>query len=86
MGLTESLAAEVAASGVRVQAIFPGPVSTPLVDQTILARPFGGAISAERFAETVLALVDTPRDAVIMHPHVLPFRGAFVRPRTHPGA
>jgi 3-oxoacyl-[acyl-carrier protein] reductase len=77
VGLTEALAAEVAAWGIRVQAIFPGPVSTPLVDQTLLARPFGGAISADAFANAVLAILDTPRDAVLIHPHVLPFRGAF---------
>jgi 3-oxoacyl-[acyl-carrier protein] reductase len=77
VGLTEALAAEVASHGIRVQAIFPGPVATPLVDQTLLARPFGGAISAEAFADTVVALLDMPRDAALIHPHVLPFRGAF---------
>ena len=77
VGLTETLAAEVAAHGIRAQAIFPGPVSTPLVDQTLLARPFGGAISAETFAESVVALIDMPPDAMLVHPHVLPFRGAF---------
>jgi 3-oxoacyl-[acyl-carrier protein] reductase len=86
VGLTEALAAEVGATGIRVQAIFPGPVSTPLVDQTILARPFGGAITAEAFAQTVLALVDTPRDSMIIHPHVLPFRGAFVEQHDTTGA
>jgi 3-oxoacyl-[acyl-carrier protein] reductase len=77
VGLTEALAAEVGAQGIRVQAIVPGPVSTPLVDQTLLARPFGGAISAETFAESVIALIDMPTDAMLVHPHVLPFRGAF---------
>ena len=77
VGLTEALAAEVGAQGIRVQAIFPGPVTTPLVDQTLLARPFGGAISAEAFADAVVALLETPRDAMLIHPHVLPFRGAF---------
>jgi len=77
VGFTEALAAEVASAGIRVQAIFPGPVTTPLVDQTLLARPFGGAISAEAFADAVVALLETPRDAMLIHPHVLPFRGAF---------
>lgn len=77
VGLTESLSEEVAANGIKVQAIFPGPVETPLVDNTMLARPFGGAISAEHFADTVMYLVTQPNDATIVHPHVLPFRGAF---------
>jgi 3-oxoacyl-[acyl-carrier protein] reductase len=77
VGFTEALAAEVAGQGIRVQAIFPGPVTTPLVDQTLLARPFGGAISAEAFADAIVALLETPRDTILIHPHVLPFRGAF---------
>jgi NAD(P)-dependent dehydrogenase (short-subunit alcohol dehydrogenase family) len=77
VGLSEALAAEVAAHGIRVQTIFPGPVTTPLIDQTQLARPFGGAISADAFADAVLALLDAPRDATLVHTHVLPFRGAF---------
>ena len=77
VGLTESLAQEVASQGIKVQAIFPGPVETPLVDNTMLARPFGGAITAEHFADTVMHLVTQPDDAIIIHPHVLPFRGAF---------
>ena len=77
VGLTESLSEEVAANGIKVQAIFPGPVETPLVDNTMLARPFGGAITAKHFADTVMHLVTQPDDAIIVHPHVLPFRGAF---------
>ena len=46
VGLTESLAEEVSSYGIRVQAVFPGAVETPLVDNTILARPFGGTITA----------------------------------------
>lgn len=81
VGFSEALAQEVERDGVRVQVVFPGPVETPLVDQTILARPFGGAIAAEHFAATVVALLRQPTDSVIVHPHVLPFRGAFKRGR-----
>ena len=77
VGLTESLSQEVDSKGIKVQAIFPGPVETPLVDNTMLARPFGGAITAEHFADTVMYLVTQSDDATIVHPHVLPFRGAF---------
>ena len=77
VGLTESLAEEVGSYGIRVQAVFPGPVETPLVDNTMLARPFGGAIVADSFASTIMSLVTQPADATIVHPHILPFRGAF---------
>lgn len=77
VGLTEALAAEVESQGIRVQAIFPGPVQTPLVDNTKLARPFGGAIEADNFARAVMYLVAQPTGATIVHPHVIPFRGAF---------
>jgi NAD(P)-dependent dehydrogenase (short-subunit alcohol dehydrogenase family) len=73
VGLTESLSAEVGRYGVRVQAVFPGPVDTPLVDDTRLARPFGGSLSAETFAEILFGLIEQPLDSTIIHPHILPF-------------
>lgn len=77
VGLTEALAAEVASLGIRVQAIFPGAVDTRLVKWTNLARPFGGAITADNFAQAVLWLIQQPSDTVVVHPHILPFRGAL---------
>ncbi len=77
VGLTESLAEEVSSYGIRVQAVFPGPIETPLVDNTMLARPFGGIIAADSFASTIMSLVTQPADATIVHPHILPFKGAF---------
>ena len=77
VGLTESLAEEVSSYGIRVQAVFPGAVETPLVDNTMLARPFGGTITADNFASTIMRLVTLPEDANVVHPHVIPFRGAF---------
>ncbi|MEM9386850.1 MAG: SDR family oxidoreductase [Pseudomonadota bacterium] len=77
VGLTEVIAQEEERHGVRAQVIFPGPVETPLVDQTILARPFGGAVKAEHFADAVVFLARHPVDGVLVHPHLLPFRGYF---------
>lgn len=72
VGLTESLAEEVSSQGIRVQALFPGMVRTPLVAQTAIAHRYGGNISAEEFAATVLYLVNEPPDTMSVHPHVLP--------------
>lgn len=74
VGLTESLASEVQAQGIQVQAVFPGPVTTPLVDETLLARPFGGSMPAEHFAQAVVELARNPGEATIVHPHMLPVR------------
>ena len=37
-GLTQAAAAELAPSGIRVNAVFPGPVATPMLDQHTQAR------------------------------------------------
>jgi|JYMV01.1.fsa_nt_gi 3-oxoacyl-[acyl-carrier protein] reductase len=73
VGLTESLEQEVGQYGVRVQCVFPGAVSTPLTNNTMLARPFGGTISAESFAQTVVYIATQPMDTRLVHPHVIPF-------------
>ena len=39
LGLTKTAAIEYAASGIRVNAVCPGPVQTPLVDNMLVAQP-----------------------------------------------
>lgn len=81
------LAGEVGAEGIRVRTIFPGPVETPLIRDTLLDGPFGGRISDASFAEALLGLLDLgcgdreggDRDGgdqngggMLVDPHVLP--------------
>ncbi|MBD0347270.1 MAG: SDR family oxidoreductase [Coleofasciculus sp. Co-bin14] len=74
VGFTEALAEEVGAYGIRVQALFPGPVKTPLVEKTALVRRFGGRyINTATIAQTIVHLVQQPPDAIMIHPHILPF-------------
>lgn len=73
VGFAEAVAAEVADHGIRVQAVFPGPVDTPLVKQTALAKPFGGSLDGAQFAVAVMYHVtQQPSDAMAIHPHILP--------------
>ena len=71
---TEVLAREVEDLGVRVRAIFPGPVETPLIQNTVLDSPFGGRVGASGFADSVLDLLDLGPELSIRTPHILPIR------------
>ncbi|SMY09276.1 SDR family oxidoreductase [Flavimaricola marinus] len=67
-----TLAQEVAPDGVRVRTIFPGPVESPLIKDTLLDGPFGGRISDTSFADALLGLIDLGQDGVVIDPHFLP--------------
>ncbi|QIB35170.1 SDR family NAD(P)-dependent oxidoreductase [Ancylobacter pratisalsi] len=70
--LFRTLAEEVAEQGVRVHTLFPGPVETPLIADTMLHAPYGGRITAEHFATSVLDLIELNRSAVFAEPIILP--------------
>ena len=76
---TRSLAEEAAEYGVRVNALFPGPVEAPLIAGTALARPFGGSMTPDSFAEAAIELLRMD-GAAIPDPHILPL------PRRRQGA
>jgi 3alpha(or 20beta)-hydroxysteroid dehydrogenase len=61
-GLTQAAAGELATSGIRVNAVFPGPIATPMLDdetQTRLAAsaPFGRIGQPSEVADAVAFLV-----------------------------
>ena len=76
IGLSESLAEEVSAYGVRVQTLLPDAVDTPLWEQN---GPMGSrasfALPPERVAECILSLLTLPRDAFFLNPVIAPFQG-----------
>lgn len=61
-GLTQTVAAELAASGIRVNAVFPGPIATPMLDQVtqqrlVHASPTGRIGRPSEVADAVAFLV-----------------------------
>ncbi len=80
---TQSLAAEAAEHGVRVNAVFPGPVATPLIERTPLAIEFGGRMTAAHFAQALVQLLEFPVDCVAVDPYILPMMGANTNPQGH---
>lgn len=66
------LAAEMEDEGVRVRTIFPGPVETPLIADTLLDGPFGGRVGADGFSDAVFGLIELGRRMVLPDPHILP--------------
>jgi 3alpha(or 20beta)-hydroxysteroid dehydrogenase len=61
-GLTQAAAAELAPAGVRVNAVFPGPIATPMLDAATQARlaenaPFGRIGEPREVADAVAFLV-----------------------------
>ena len=75
IGLSESLAAEVSAYGVRVQTVLPDAVDTPLWDQNSSAaiKP-PDLLPPERVAEFIVYMLELPREAYLLNPIIAPMR------------
>jgi 3-oxoacyl-[acyl-carrier protein] reductase len=75
IGLSESLAAEASAYGVRVQTILPDAVETPLWDQNSPAaiKP-PDLLTPERVADLIVYMLELPKDAYLLNPIIAPMR------------
>jgi 3alpha(or 20beta)-hydroxysteroid dehydrogenase len=63
-GLTQAAAGELATAGIRVNAVFPGPIATPMLDADTQARlaasaPFGRIGEPSEVADAVAFLVSS---------------------------
>jgi len=73
IGLTESLAEEARAFGVRVQVLLPGAIDTPMWDQNGPIHRPEFALAPARVADVVLFMLTLPADTILREPVVEPF-------------
>lgn len=75
IALSESIAEEVRAFGVRVQALLPDAVATPLWEQNgpLVGAP-PGSLAPERVAEVIALCLSLPADTVLENLTIMPFR------------
>jgi NAD(P)-dependent dehydrogenase (short-subunit alcohol dehydrogenase family) len=72
IGLSEALAEEVSASGIKVYVVLPDVVDTPILG-TVGKLRLGAALSPSRVADLVGSLLTLPDDMILVHPLVAPF-------------
>jgi NADP-dependent 3-hydroxy acid dehydrogenase YdfG len=79
MALTQAVAAEERANGIRSVAICPGAVNTPLWDTDTVDADFDRAVmlTPEIVARSILHLVETPPGATIEELTLMPSAGAL---------
>lgn len=82
IGLSEALAEEVSNYGIRVQALLPDAVDTPLWNQND-AKAIKPTVSLtpERVAEFIIYLIALPRDTFLLNPVIAAFKTRRKRPK-----
>lgn len=79
VALSKALATEERAHGIRVTAIYPGSVNTPLWDQKQVQADFdrSAMLTASAVAESILYAANTPQTTTIEELTIMPSAGAF---------
>ncbi len=79
VALSKALAIEERAYGIRVTAIYPGSVNTPLWDQQQVQADFdrSAMLTAEAVAESILYSANAPQTATIQELTIMPSAGTF---------
>jgi NAD(P)-dependent dehydrogenase (short-subunit alcohol dehydrogenase family) len=76
IGFSQSVADEVRGHGVKVQAVMPDAVNTPIWEQNYPVPRPGDALAPERVAEVILFLLTLPEDTVLTGSPVIAPLGA----------
>lgn len=72
IGLSQAVADEVRSYGVKVQALMPAAVATPMWEQNLPAPMPGDAIPPERVADLIVFMLLQPEDTMIVGPVIAP--------------
>lgn len=75
IGLSQAVADEVRSYGIRVQALMPAAVATPMWQQNLPAPMPGDAIPPERVAELIVFMLLQPEDTMLVGPVIVPVGG-----------
>jgi NAD(P)-dependent dehydrogenase (short-subunit alcohol dehydrogenase family) len=72
IGLSQSIADEVRSYGVKVQALMPDSIATPIWEQNYPVPPPGDALPPERVADLILFMLTQAEDTILVGPVIAP--------------
>jgi len=72
IGLSQAIADEVKSFGVKVQALMPAAVATPMWEQNLPAPMPGDAMPPERVADLIVFMLLQPEDSMLVGPVIAP--------------
>lgn len=72
IGFSQAVADEVKSYGVKVQALMPAAIATPMWEQNLPAPMPGDAIPAERVADLIVFMLLQPEDTMLVGPVIAP--------------
>jgi len=72
IGLSQAVAEEVRSHGVKVQALLPAAVATPMWEQNLPAPMPSDAVPPERVADLIVFMLLQPEDTILVGPVIAP--------------